>query len=511
MLSKLNSLGVESVDGYSVIVELDISNGIPAFDIVGLPDATVRESRERVRSAVKNSGYTFPLQRITVNLAPADRRKEGAIYDLPIALSVLAASGQLMMRGFENTVFIGELSLDGHIREINGVLPMILAAVNEGYDTIVIPEGNIPEAEVVNGINIIPAENINGIVAILEGRAEPGYVKTKSFSELDTGDGFETDFNIVRGQKTAKRALEVAAAGGHNVIMIGPPGSGKTMLARALVSIMPDITFEEAIEVNKIHSVAGTQKTSRQFIAKRPFRAPHHTASSVSLTGGGIKLHPGEISLAHLGVLFLDELPEFQRDALEALRQPLEDGVITITRANGTAQFPARVMLVASMNPCPCGNYGSSVHECKCTPFQIERYLGKISGPMMDRIDLEVEVDAVPYDDLTGKSAEESSKDIKKRVESARAIQRERFKDDNIFFNAQMDAKRINKYCAISAEAKSFMKNVYNSLKLSARGHSRILKMGRTIADLAGDTEIKIEHLAEAVNYRSLDRKYWGK
>jgi len=511
MLSKLNSLGVESVDGYSVIIELDISRGMPGFDIVGLPDATVRESRERVRSAIKNSGYMFPLQKITVNLAPADKKKEGAIYDLPIALAMLNASGQLMMNGFENTAFIGELSLDGHIREVNGALPMILAAANEGYDTIVIPKGNVTEAEVISSIKIIPAESINELAAVLEGRVQAQYVETKVFSELIDEEEFGVDFSFVRGQKTAKRALEVAAAGGHNVIMIGPPGSGKTMLARAMVSIMPDITFEEAIQVNKIHSVVGIQKSSKKFITKRPFRSPHHTSSSVALTGGGIKLRPGEISLAHLGILFLDELPEFQREALEALRQPLEDGVITISRANGTAIFPASVMLVASMNPCPCGNFGSSVHECRCTPFQIERYLGKISGPLIDRVDTQVEVDAVPYDDLTSKRQEESSKEIKKRVEAARLIQRARFKDDSIFYNAQMDAKRINKYCTINTEAKAFMKSVYNSLKLSARAHSRILKMGRTIADLAGEREIAIEHLAEAVNYRSLDRKYWGR
>ncbi len=511
MLSKLNSLGVESVTGHSVIVELDISNGLPGFDIVGLPDATVRESRERVRAAIKNSGYMFPLQKVTVNLAPADKKKEGAIYDLPIALAMLNASGQLMMDGWDNTAFIGELSLDGNIREINGVLPMILAAADEGYDTIIVPKGNIPEAEVIKNINIIAAESLNGLASVLERRSEPNYIKPKAFEELIDKEEFETDFSIVRGQSIAKRALEVAAAGGHNVIMIGPPGSGKTMLARAMVSIMPDITFEEAIQVNKIHSIVGTQKSLKKFIAKRPFRAPHHTSSSVSLTGGGIKLHPGEISLAHLGILFLDELPEFQREALEALRQPLEDGTITIARANGTAVFPASVMLVASMNPCPCGNFGSSVNECRCTPFQIERYLGKISGPLIDRVDVQIELDAVPYDDLTSKKKEESSADIKTRVEAARAIQRARFKDDKIFFNAQMDAKRINKYCVLNAETKAFMKSVYNSLKLSARAHSRILKMALTISDLAGDGEIKIEHLAEAVNYRSLDRKYWGR
>ena len=414
MLSKLFSLGVESVDGYSVIIELDISRGMPAFDIVGLPDATVRESRERVRSAIKNSGYMFPMERIIVNLAPADRKKEGAIYDLPIALSILHASGQLMMRGWEKTAFIGELSLDGNIRGVSGALPMILSAAEEGYENIVIPKDNMAEAQVISSINIIAADSISSLVSMLEGKKEPEYVETCEFSSLVEEEEYGADFSLIRGQKSAKRALEVAAAGGHNVIMIGPPGSGKTMLARAMVSIMPDITFEEAIQVNKIHSVAGMQNTSGQFITKRPFRAPHHTSSSVSLTGGGIKLRPGEISLAHLGILFLDELPEFQREALEALRQPLEDGIITISRANGTAVFPASVMLVASMNPCPCGNFGSSVHECRCTPFQIERYLSKISGPMIDRVDLEVEVDAVPYDDLTGSVKEESSKEIKK-------------------------------------------------------------------------------------------------
>jgi magnesium chelatase family protein len=505
-------LGLTSTQGYSVIVELDIANGLPGFDIVGLPDTTVKESRERVRSAIKNSGYQFPMQKITVNLAPADKKKEGAIYDLPIALGVLSSSEQVKLEGIEKTAFIGELSLDGRIREINGVLPMIISAIDEGYETIVIPYGNKAEAEVIGNIKILAVSSINEVIDIYTGKVEACFLEPKAYEEILCNQDTIIDFSMIRGQKSAKRALEVAAAGGHNAMMIGPPGSGKTMLARALPSILPDLTFDEAIQVNKIHSIAGTLGEERRFITKRPFRDPHHTSSSVSLTGGGSKIRPGEISLAHLGVLFLDELPEFQRNVLEALRQPLEDGIITIARASGSTVFPARVMLIASMNPCPCGNYGSAVNECRCTPFQINRYLNKVSGPLIDRVDIQIEVDAVPYDDLTNKKAiEENSSVVKFRVEAAREIQRQRYKDDNIFFNAQMDATGINKYCNLDNESASFMKSVYNSLHLSARAHSRILKMARTIADLVGSSEIKVHHLAEAINYRSLDRKYWGR
>ena len=509
MLSKINSLGFSSIQGYSVIVELDIANGLPGFDIVGLPNTTVKESRERVRAAIKNSGFEFPMQKITVNLAPADKRKEGAAYDLPIALGVLSSSKQINLSNIQKTAFIGELSLDGEIREINGVLPMIIAAINEGYETIVIPEGNKAETEVIKKINILPVKSINEVIDIMLGNKKAEYLITKEFKDIIRKQEFDIGFSIVRGQRAAKRALEVAAAGGHNVVMIGPPGSGKTMLARAMSSIMPDLTFDEAIEVNRIHSIAVQLGEERKFMTKRPFRSPHHTASSVALTGGGIRLKPGEISLAHLGILFLDELPEFQRNVLEAMRQPLEDGVITIARASGSMTFPARMMLIASMNPCPCGNYGSTIHECRCTPFQINRYLNKISGPLIDRIDIQVEIDAVPYDDLTNANQQECSFDIKSRVEKCRSIQRKRFKDEDIYFNAQMNASHINKYCKLDKETSSFMKSVYTTLKLSARAHSRILKMALTIADLEGSSKIEINHLAEAVNYRSLDRKYW--
>jgi magnesium chelatase family protein len=508
MLAKVNSYGLNGIAGYPVQVEVDITNGLPAYETVGLPDAAVKESKERVRSAVRNTGLEFPVQRITVNLAPADMRKEGPIYDLPIAIGLLAASGQVDPHSLEDTLFLGELALDGRVRPINGVLPMLIAARKQGVSRIVLPAENTLEAAFVPDMEVYPAQTLGAIVRHLGGVEPISKAAACDWDAVRAGQlRAQGEIARIRGQAHAKRAAEIAAAGGHNLLMIGPPGSGKTMLARCMPSILPDITFEEALEVTKIHSVAGVLPRGGGIVAQRPFRAPHHSISTPALTGGGRSITPGEISLAHLGVLFLDELPEFRRDALEAMRQPLEDGIVTVARVSGTATFPARFMLVAAMNPCPCGHLGSDAQACKCTPLQVQRYRNRISGPLLDRIDMHVEMRAVRYDEISSKPDGETSQTVKKRVDAARAVQVARYKDEGVYCNAQLDAKLVDAYCQAGPEAHALLEQAFKRLRLSARAYSRILKVARTIADLEGSETIGTGHIAEAIQYRSLDRE----
>ncbi len=509
MLSVVLSYGLSGIEGFPVRVEVNLSRGITQFELVGLPDAAVKESRERVRTALKNSGFSFPEGRLTVNLAPADMKKEGPAFDLPMAVGILSASGGILPEAMRDTALLGELSLDGSVRPVRGVLPMTISAREQGVKRILVPAANAGEVRCIEGIDIYPVESLRAAFSHLRGETPIDRLETVEYRQLLGERTPQVDFSHVKGQKSAKRALEIAAAGGHNVIMIGPPGSGKTLMARCVPTILPDMTFEEALETTRIHSAAGLMDGGT-LLVERPFRTPHHTASSVSLIGGGVHATPGEISKAHNGVLFLDELPEYKRDVLEALRQPMEDGFVTITRVNAQSTYPSQFMLICSMNPCPCGNYGSRTQPCRCSQADIRRYLNRISGPLLDRIDLHIEIESIPPERIADDTLEESSEAIRERVETARAVQRRRYAGRGIQCNARLDARSITEFCRMKPDARKMLMKACDTMKLSNRAFTRILKVSRTIADMADSDMIELAHVAEAVQYRTLDRKYWG-
>lgn len=511
MLSSIISVATLGVDAYLVKVEADIQQQLPAFVTVGLPDGAVRESKERVTAAIKNSDFLFPAKKVTINLAPADIRKEGSAFDLPIALGILAATGQVLRDRFDDYVLVGELSLDGTLRPVPGVLPMTMNfKANNGIKGILVPRENAREAALANTLPVFPIKSLKEAVHFLEDESTMKPFELNIAEVFAQAREYSIDFCDVKGQESAKRALEVAAAGGHNIVMIGPPGSGKTMLARRMPTILPDLTVAEALETTKIHSVAGRLAEGSSFIATRPFRAPHHTISYAGLIGGGSIPKPGEVSLAHNGVLFLDELPELKRDILEMLRQPLEDHQVTISRASSTLTYPAGFMLISAMNPCPCGYFGESNHDCSCSTSEIQRYMSRISGPLMDRIDIHITVPSVKFKDLSSDRRGEDSATIRKRVNEARNRQLTRFAgEDRIYCNAHMESRSIRSYCKIGPKEQSLLEVAIEKQGLSGRAYDRILKLARTIADLEGADNIALGHVAEAIHYRTLDRHLW--